>query len=141
MISKRIKNKISLVTVCLFMMTSTGNLYAQGAWGTGSGVSAVSESVSSNQVEPDSNRIEDGKLYLDFKGTDLMNVLMILSKLSGINFVAGTEVAKREINMVLDGISLDDALDAIASSTNVDYDYLDFKFRISINTRQARESE
>ncbi|MBI1977433.1 MAG: hypothetical protein HYS55_01620 [Candidatus Omnitrophica bacterium] len=68
--------------------------------------------------------LEDDKLYLDFKGASLINVLIVLSELSGINFVAGKEVANREVNMVLDGVTIDDALDAIGRGSNVAYDYL-----------------
>lgn len=63
-------------------------------------------------------------LYLDFKKASLLNVLTILSELTGINFMAGKEVAGREVNMVLDGVTLDDALEALTSGTNVRYDFL-----------------
>jgi type IV pilus secretin PilQ/predicted competence protein len=63
-------------------------------------------------------------LYLDFKRATLLNVLTILSELSQINFVAGTEVANREINMMLDGVTFEDALEAIAQGSNVVYEYI-----------------
>ena len=64
------------------------------------------------------------EFYLDFKGATLLNVLTILSELAGINYVAGTEIADRDVNMVLDKVTLEDALDAIARGSNVVYDYL-----------------
>ena len=42
------------------------------------------------------------RYYLDFKRSSLLNVLTILSELTGMNFIAGQEVANRQINMVLD---------------------------------------
>ncbi|MDD5225884.1 MAG: secretin N-terminal domain-containing protein, partial [Candidatus Omnitrophica bacterium] len=47
-----------------------------------------------------------------------------LSNLSGINFVAGTEVAERPVNMTLDNVGLEDVLQAIAYGCNVNYDFL-----------------
>lgn len=67
---------------------------------------------------------EPGKYYLDFKTASLINVLNVLSSVSGINFVAGREVADRQVNMTLDNVSLDDVLEAIATGCNVSYDFL-----------------
>lgn len=69
-------------------------------------------------------RTEDGKYYLDFKAASLINVLNVLSNLSGINFIAGTEVADRKVSMTLDNVVLDDVLQAIAYGCNVSYDFL-----------------
>lgn len=67
---------------------------------------------------------DEGKLYLDFKGAALINVLSVLSELANINFVAGKEISGRQINMVLDDVTLNDALDAISKGSNVVYDYI-----------------
>src|SRR3990167_8261391 len=79
------------------------------------------------------------EFYLDFKGATLLNVLTILSELAGINYVAGTEIADRDVNMVLDKVTLEDALDAIARGSNVVYDYLPnrniYLFRASSDAR------
>lgn len=69
-------------------------------------------------------RTPDGKYYLDFKAAPLINVLNVLSNLSGINFVAGREVSERQVNMTLDNITLEDALQAISYGCNVNYDFL-----------------
>lgn len=69
-------------------------------------------------------RTETGKFFLDFKAAPLINVLNVIASLSGINFVAGKEVANREVNMTLDNVSLDDALQAISYGSNVSYDFL-----------------
>ena len=54
----------------------------------------------------------------------MINVLTILSELSKINFVAGQEVADREVNMMLDDVTFEDALEAIAKGSNVAYQYI-----------------
>ena len=69
-------------------------------------------------------RTPDGKYYLDFKSAALINVLNVLSNLSGINFIAGTEVAERQVSMTLDNVVLEDVLNAIAFGCNVSYDFL-----------------
>jgi len=69
-------------------------------------------------------RTTDGKYYLDFKSASLINVLNVLSNLSGINFIAGTEVAERQVSMTLDNVVLEDVLQAIAYGCNVSYDFL-----------------
>jgi len=66
----------------------------------------------------------EGKYYLDFKAASLINVLNVLSNLSGINFVAGPEVSDRKVNMTLDNVSLEDVLQSISSGSNVSYDAL-----------------
>ena len=82
-------------------------------------------------------RTPDGKFFLDFKGAPLINVLNVLSSLSGINFVAGKEVAERQVNMTLDNASLEDALQSIALGSNVTYEYLKdrkiYLFRASVD--------
>ncbi len=67
---------------------------------------------------------DKGALYLDFKGATLMNVLKVLSEVTHINFVAGNEIATREVNMSLDGVSLEQALIAIAQGVNITYAYI-----------------
>lgn len=69
-------------------------------------------------------KMPDGKFYLDFKDSSLINVLNVIASLSGINFIAGKEVADRMVNMTLDGVSLEDALQAISQGCNVSYDFL-----------------
>ena len=69
-------------------------------------------------------RTADGKYYLDFKAAPLINVLNVLSNLSGINFVAGREVSERQVSMTLDNVTLEDALQAIAHGCNISYDFL-----------------
>jgi len=83
---------------------------------------AVSENTEGGATNAE--RTPDGKYYLDFKNASLINVLNVLSNLSGINFVAGREVSDRQVNMTLDNISLEEALQALSYGCNVNYDFL-----------------
>ncbi len=73
---------------------------------------------------PKVEKTADGRYYLDFKSASLINVLNVLSNLSGINFIAGTEVSDRKVSMTLDNVVLEDVLQAIAYGCNVSYDFL-----------------
>ena len=81
------------------------------------------EAQESSADAAQSQQSQNSKLYLDFKAAALINVLMVLSELSGINFVAGKEVANREVNMVLDDVTIEDALDAVSRGSNISFDY------------------
>jgi len=85
---------------------------------------SVAEEVIPAVMEPKVERTADGKYYMDFKAAALINVLNVLSNLSGINFIAGTEVAERQVSMTLDNVVLEDVLQAIAYGCNVSYDFL-----------------
>ena len=74
--------------------------------------------------KPKAERTEDGKYYLEFKDASLLNVLNVLSNLSGINFIAGTEVSDRKVSMTLDNVVLEDVLQAVAYGCNVNYDFI-----------------
>ena len=89
-----------------------------------SAVAPVSPVVASGAEVTKVEKTPDGKYYLDFKAASLINVLNVLSNLSGINFVAGREVSDRQVNMTLDNVTLEDALQAIAHGCNVSYDFL-----------------
>lgn len=84
----------------------------------------VIEEPAPEVTKPKIERTEDGKYYLDFKAASLINVLNVLSNLSGMNFIAGTEVAERQVSMTLDNVSFDDVLLALSNGCNVSYDFL-----------------
>ena len=88
------------------------------------GTGPVSPSAPAKAADIKVEKTSAGRYYLDFKGASLINVLNVLSNLSGINFVAGPEVAERRVNMTLDNVSLEDVLQAISSGSNVSYDSL-----------------
>lgn len=78
----------------------------------------------SNQPGTKVEKLSEGKYFLDFKDSSLVNVLNVIASLSGISFVAGKEVSERKVNMTLDNVSLEDALQAIARGCNVNYDFI-----------------
>ena len=91
------------------------------------GMSSGNQPTPAPVMTAESTKVErtpDGKYYLDFKAASLINTLNVLSNLSGINFVAGREVSERQVNMTLDNVTLEDALQAIALGCNVSYDFL-----------------
>ncbi len=69
-------------------------------------------------------RTAEGKYYLDFKAATLINVLSVISSLSGINFIAGKEIGERQVNMTLDNVTLEDALQSLRHGCNVNYDFI-----------------
>lgn len=83
-----------------------------------------SQPVAEDTTRLNIERMPDGKFFLDFKDAPLINVLNVIASLSGINFVAGKELAKRQVNMTLDNITLYDALEALALGCNITYEYL-----------------
>ncbi len=84
----------------------------------------ISTPAPSEQVEKESVQVPHDKLHLDFKGAKLMSVLRVLAGLTGMNFVAGKEVADREVNLLLDGVNLENSLDAIAQGSNITYEFI-----------------
>lgn len=90
------------------------------------GTTGFTQSASAPQEEAaiQASKDENGALFLNFKGATLINVLDSLSELSQINFVAGSEIAQREVNMNLGGVTLEQALQALSTGSNVTYDYI-----------------
>lgn len=84
----------------------------------------ATQTESSKPKDLEIEKLPDGKFYLNFKGAALINVLNVLSELSGINFVAGKEIADRQVNMTLDKVTLEDVLESISKGSNVAYDFL-----------------
>lgn len=105
------------------MVSSGAEQTTPGAFSTSGQISSASAS-SEPEANTQAERTLDGKYYLDFKAASLINVLNVLSNLSGINFVAGREVADRQVNMTLDNVSLEDVLESITNSCNVTYELL-----------------
>ncbi len=85
---------------------------------------ASNEGAESSSLDSQLGSLGTDNLYLDFKSAALINVLFVMSQLTGINFVAGKEIATREVNMVLDNVTLDDALEALQLGTNIVYEYI-----------------
>ncbi|MBU9888436.1 MAG: hypothetical protein KTQ49_01025 [Candidatus Omnitrophica bacterium] len=127
-VTMRRKNaqKWGVLFVSLFLLSAPLGLWAEEPLGdpfgpaAGAGSAPVAAEGSAEGVKIE--RTEEGKYYLDFKGATLINVLSVISSLSGINFIAGKEVGERQVNMTLDNVSLEDALQALRHGCNVNYD-------------------
>ncbi len=62
------------------------------------------------------------KISMDFKGASLNDVLKIFSQQSGLNFIAGTDVADVKLNLYLDEVPVDEALERILSANGLTYE-------------------
>ena len=61
-------------------------------------------------------------ISMDFKDAELADVLKILSQQSGMNFVADSSLGGKKINLYLDHVPVDEALEKILSSNNLTYE-------------------
>jgi type II secretory pathway component GspD/PulD (secretin) len=64
---------------------------------------------------------ENSRISMDFKGVPLKDVLKVLSQQSGYNFVTSTEVDNQPINLYLDEVTVQDALDTLMDSKDLNY--------------------
>lgn len=62
------------------------------------------------------------KISMDFKGASLNDVLKIFSQQSGLNFIAGSDVAEIKLNLYLDEVPVDLALERILSANGLTYE-------------------
>lgn len=60
-------------------------------------------------------------ISMDFSNASLRDVLKIFSKQSHLNFVASREVEDQTVNLFLDNVSVQDALDSIIGANNLRY--------------------
>ncbi|MFZ5802584.1 MAG: type II secretion system protein GspD [Candidatus Omnitrophota bacterium] len=88
------------------------------------GFPAYSETVDPSAAGIEVQKTGTGLMNLDFKGAALINVLGALSEVSGMNFVAGQEIADRKVNMSLDNIDLEKTLNALSRGCNVTFEYI-----------------
>lgn len=75
-------------------------------------------------VEDEGKKLGPNEYFFDFKKTKVIHVLGVLSELTGMNFVAGSEIADREVTMLLDRVSLEDVLEALSRGSNISYEYV-----------------
>jgi type II secretory pathway component GspD/PulD (secretin) len=61
----------------------------------------------------------DLKVSMEFQEAALKDVLRILSKQSGINFVASEDIADKKVTLYLDGVGINDALNSIIQANNL----------------------
>jgi len=61
-------------------------------------------------------------ISMDFMGTSLNNVLKIFSQQSGLNFIAASGVSSQPINLYLENVPVEEALERILSANNLTYE-------------------
>ncbi|MFT5387296.1 MAG: type IV pilus assembly protein PilQ [Candidatus Omnitrophota bacterium] len=61
-------------------------------------------------------------ISMDFRDADLNNVLKIFSQQSGLNFIASSDVAEIQVNLYLDNVPVEAALERILSANNLTYE-------------------
>jgi type IV pilus assembly protein PilQ len=61
-------------------------------------------------------------ISMDFKNAQLNDVLKIFSQQSGLNFIATTDVAGKTLNLYLDKVPVEEALERILSSNGLTYE-------------------
>jgi type IV pilus assembly protein PilQ len=61
-------------------------------------------------------------ISMDFKGAALNDVLKIFSQQSGLNFIASDAVSSRTVNLYLDKVPVDQALERILSANGLTYE-------------------
>src|SRR3989338_6468631 len=59
---------------------------------------------------------------MDFKDAQLSDVLKILSQQSGMNFIASEEISGKVVNIYLDHVSVEEALERILLANNFAYE-------------------
>jgi type IV pilus secretin PilQ/predicted competence protein len=65
---------------------------------------------------------EEKTISMDFKNAPLNDVLKILSQQSGMNFIASEEISGKMVNIYLDHVSVEEALERILSANNLAYE-------------------
>ncbi|MCK5083808.1 MAG: secretin and TonB N-terminal domain-containing protein, partial [Candidatus Omnitrophica bacterium] len=61
-------------------------------------------------------------ISLDFTDANLNDVLKIFSQQSGLNFIAATDVASKKVNLYLNEVPVEEALERILSANNLTYE-------------------
>lgn len=61
-------------------------------------------------------------ISMDFKDADLNNVLKVFSQQSGLNFIAAADVASKTVNLYLEKVPVEKALERILSANNLTYE-------------------
>ncbi len=61
-------------------------------------------------------------ISMDFKNASLSDVLKIFSQQSGLNFIASADISNKKINLYLDHVPVEEALERILSANNLTYE-------------------
>lgn len=83
---------------------------------------AVSQGRTANADPRDAQDATSKRVSMDFQDASLKDVLKIFSQQTGINVIAGEEVAQRTITLYLEDVAPLDALDQILSAAGLIYE-------------------
>ncbi len=61
-------------------------------------------------------------ISMDFSDAELSNVLKIFSQQSGLNFIAAANIGTKKVNLYLDEVPVEEALERILSANNLTYE-------------------
>lgn len=61
-------------------------------------------------------------ISMDLKGANLNDVLKMFSQQSGLNFIASSEIADQTVNLYLDRVPVEEALERILAANNLTYE-------------------
>ena len=90
----------------------------------------VSEPVYETEIIPQEEKREKEAeevsgmptISMDFQNANMKNVLKIFSQQSGLNFIAGEDIADKRITLYLEKVSVEDALNTILSANKLTYE-------------------
>jgi type II secretory pathway component GspD/PulD (secretin) len=69
-----------------------------------------------------SDNVDERRISMDFKSAELADVLKIFSQQSGLNFISSTDVSDKKINLYLDNVPVQEALERILSANSLTYE-------------------
>jgi type IV pilus secretin PilQ/predicted competence protein len=69
-----------------------------------------------------SDNVDEKRISMDFKGADLADVLKIFSQQSGLNFISSSDISDNKINLYLDNVPVQEALERILSANSLTYE-------------------
>ena len=61
-------------------------------------------------------------ISMDFKDANLKDILKIVAKQPGLNFMASEDIAEKKVTLYLDNVSVSDALNSIMQANNLTYE-------------------
>ena len=114
------KNKSAFIFVFILSFTS-GLIFAQEEEQIQSGPVPVREQGSPASKLPVSKTGEQGKISLDIKGMDVVDVLKMLAQRSGMNIVIGKNVTGR-VTLLLKDVDIQDAFEIVLLANDLAYE-------------------
>lgn len=81
--------------------------------GFGYDLTAIQNLVSAREIKT---------ISMDFKNAQLADVLKIFSQQSGLNFIAASDISDKKINLYLDKVPVEEALERILSANSLTYE-------------------